>query len=209
MTKPIVRIVDDDAGLADSFQLLLETMGWEVVHYPDGMSFLQKDSLTGPGCVVLDMRMPVMTGLEVQAEMQRRRSNLPIIFLSAHGTISTAVEAVRMGAVDFLEKPVDPLNFVQKVSSAVTKSLEAAVTGATQGQRQAKFAQLTPRERDVVRQVLKGAQNKEVARELGLEVSTIKMHRANAFAKLGVHSQSELLRLAFEAGVEADDPILG
>lgn len=208
MTKPLVRIVDDDAALADSFELLLTTMGWDVRYYPDGRTFLDTDSLWGPGCVVLDMRMPGMTGLEVQAEMERRGATLPVLFLSAHGTISTAVHAVRHGAVDFLEKPVEPLEFVQKVSSAVTLSMQAALESAPIDALKRTFADLTPRERDVVRSVLKGDQIKETARALGLEVSTIKMHRSNAFAKFGVHSQRELLRLVLESGVTDPEELL-
>lgn len=208
MTKPLVRIVDDDAALADSFELLLTTMGWDVRYYPDGRTFLEADMLSGPGCVVLDMRMPGMTGLEVQAEMERRGATLPVLFLSAHGTISTAVHAVRHGAVDFLEKPVEPLEFVQKVSSAVTLSMQAALESAPIDALKRTFADLTPRERDVVRSVLKGEQIKETARALGLEVSTIKMHRSNAFAKFGVHSQRELLRLVLEAGVTDPEELL-
>lgn len=208
MTKPLVRIVDDDAALADSFELLLTTMGWDVRYYPDGRTFLDTDSLSGLGCVVLDMRMPGMTGLEVQAEMERRGATLPVLFLSAHGTISTAVHAVRHGAVDFLEKPVEPLEFVQKVSSAVTLSMQAALESAPIDALKRTFADLTPRERDVVRSVLKGDQIKETARALGLEVSTIKMHRSNAFAKFGVHSQRELLRLVLESGVTDPEELL-
>lgn len=208
MTKPLVRIVDDDAALADSFELLLTTMGWDVRYYPDGRTFLEADTLSGPGCVVLDMRMPGMTGLEVQAEMERRGATLPVLFLSAHGTISTAVHAVRHGAVDFLEKPVEPLEFVQKVSSAVTLSMQAALESAPIDALKRTFADLTPRERDVVRSVLKGEQIKETARALGLEVSTIKMHRSNAFAKFGVHSQRELLRLVLESGVADPEELL-
>ncbi len=208
MTKPLVRIVDDDAALADSFELLLTTMGWDVRYYPDGRTFLEADTLSGPGCVVLDMRMPGMTGLEVQAEMERRGATLPVLFLSAHGTISTAVHAVRHGAVDFLEKPAEPLEFVQKVSSAVTLSMQAALESAPIDALKRTFADLTPRERDVVRSVLKGEQIKETARALGLEVSTIKMHRSNAFAKFGVHSQRELLRLVLESGVADPEELL-
>ena len=123
MNKLLIRIVDDDAELAESFALLLETMGWTVKHYADGPSFLREDTLEGPGCVVLDVRMPGMTGLEVQAELERRGSKLPILFLSAHGNIAMAVHAVRHGAADFWKKPVEPLDFVQKVSQVVTMSL--------------------------------------------------------------------------------------
>lgn len=201
MKKPIVQIVDDDVELVESFRLLLETMGWEVETFSDGATFLEKGDRTGPGCIVLDMRMPGMTGLEVQERLEKEGCTLPVIFLSAHGTISLAVQTVRNGALDFLEKPVEPMAFVQKVSQAISASVARAMEDVQADDFRQKFSRLTPRERDVVDAVLRGVQNKVAARELGLEVSTIKMHRANAFAKLGVHSQGELIKLAYENGV--------
>lgn len=200
MTRPLIRIVDDDPSLGESFALLLETMGWDVARYTDGTTFLTEDSLEGPGCIVLDVRMPGLTGLDVQAELEKRGSKLPILFLSAHGTIAMAVHTLQHGASDFLEKPVDPMVFLQKVSRAVAASVDEHTRTKEEAGKLERFQSLTPREKEVVRGVLEGKANKVIARDLGLEVSTVKMHRANAFAKLGVHSPSELTRLAFETG---------
>ncbi len=207
MNKPIVHLVDDDAELVASFSLLLETMGWEVRTYSDGADFLAHSERQAPGCIVLDMRMPTMTGIEVQEALRKEGCALPILFLSAHGSISLAVQAVQHGALDFMEKPVDPMAFVQKVSRAISHSVSRSMQQAQADDFRSKFARLTPREHDVVLAVIRGAQNKVAARELGLEVSTVKMHRANAFAKLGVHSQGELIKLAYANGVvdEAKD----
>lgn len=201
MKKPIIHIVDDNVELVESFTLLLQTMGWEVASYTNGPDFLRTSDLGSPGCIVLDMRMPGMTGLEVQEELIKRGCKVPILFLSAHGSISIAVQAVQHGAMDFLEKPVDPFALVQKVSQAVTLSIERIAQDSQAEDFRSKLGLLTPREKDVIREVLAGAQNKEAARKLGLEVSTVKMHRANAFAKLGVHSQSELIKLAYSSRV--------
>lgn len=201
MKKPIIHIVDDDVELVESFTLLLQTMGWEVASYTNGPDFLRTADLGSPGCIVLDMRMPGMTGPEVQEELIKRGCKVPILFLSAHGSISIAVQAVQHGAMDFLEKPVDPFALVQKVSQAVTLSIERIAQDSQAEDFRNKLGLLTPREKDVIREVLAGAQNKEAARKLGLEVSTVKMHRANAFAKLGVHSQSELIKLAYSSRV--------
>ncbi|MGN1209486.1 MAG: response regulator transcription factor [Duodenibacillus sp.] len=199
-TKPLIRIVDDDEALKASFVLLLQTMGWDVASYGDGPSFLAQDSLEGPGCVVLDVRMPGMTGLEVQQAMAERGSLLPIVFLSAHGTISMAVHTLQQGAVDFLEKPVQPMELVQKIAQAVTQSLEICAQASQQQALRRRFESLTPREAAIVSEVLRGNDaNKMIAKTLGIEVSTVKMHRANAFIKLDVHSPAELTRLAFEA----------
>lgn len=201
MSRPIIHIVDDDAELVESFRLLLSTMGWDVAVYGNGRDFLETADLNAPGCIVLDMRMPGMTGLEVQEELEKRGCRTPILFLSAHGSISIAVQAVQHGAVDFLEKPVEPLLLVQKVSQAVAGCIDRMAAQAKEQDFKGKIDTLTPREKDVIREVLAGAQNKEAARRLGLEVSTVKMHRANAFAKLGVHSQSELIKLAYDNNV--------
>lgn len=200
MNTPLIHIVDDDSELSESFRLLLETMGWEVRTYADGEQFLRSADRNGPGCIVLDMRMPGMTGLEVQAALEKEGCRLPIIFLSAHGTISMAVQSVQHGALDFLEKPVDPMSFVQKVSKAVALSLTRLSAEAEADSFRAKLAKLTPRELEVIKAVVAGAPNKVAAKQLGLEVSTIKMHRANAFAKLGVHSSAELMKLVYANG---------
>ena len=147
------------------------------------------------------VRMPGLTGLDVQAELERRGSNLPILFLSAHGSIQMAVHVMRHGAVDFLEKPVEPMTLVQRVAQCVTASLSAKADDAAADEVRRRFERLTPREREVIDGVLKNAPNKIIARTLGIELSTVKMHRANAFAKLGVHSPGELLKMAYEAGI--------
>ena len=199
--KPLIRIVDDDEALAASTAMLLESMGWETVSYTDGSKFLAEDDFTRPGCIILDVRMPGMTGLDVQAQLEKIQVSVPILFLSAHGTIQMAVHTVHHGAVDFLEKPVDPMVLVQKVAQCVSTSVSTNAQAILLDSKKARFDELTPRENDVVRLVLANAANKVIARELGLEVSTVKMHRANAFAKLGVHSPSELIKLAYEVGI--------
>lgn len=199
-TTPLIRIVDDDEGLAESFQLLLHAMGWEARLWTDGQAFLAEDDLEGPGCILLDVRMPGLTGLEVQAALEAKGSNLPIIFLSAHGNIAIAVQALKHGADDFLEKPVEPLMLLQRVSAAVTRSTAAAEQARAQTEGLERFARLTGREKEIVDEVLHQNANKDISRHLGIEVSTVKMHRANAFAKLGVRSPAELIELAYRTG---------
>lgn len=175
--KPLIRIVDDDEALTASSAMLLEAMGWDVAVWHSGGAFLD------------------------EAELERRGSNLPILFLSAHGSIQMAVHVMRHGAVDFLEKPVEPMTLVQRVAQCVTASLSAKADDAAADEVRRRFDRLTPREREVIDGVLKNAPNKIIARTLGIELSTVKMHRANAFAKLGVHSPGELLKMAYEAGI--------
>ena len=177
---PLIRIVDDDPELLASQKMLLETLGWEVITYASGVEFLKHDELKRPGCVVLDMRMPGMTGLEVQEELENRGvTHLSIIFLTAHGEVDAAVHAMRHGAADFIQKPAEPH----------------------------KMLKLSPRENDVARCIARGLRNKEIARELGIEETTVKMHRQNALIKLDARSSAELVRiftiLDYETG---DDP---
>lgn len=199
--KPLIHIVDDDEALAASTALLLESMGWETARWNSGELFLAEADLTRPGCIVLDVQMPGMDGLAVQDALTRRNCSLPVLFLTAHGSIPMAVRAVHGGAADFLEKPVEPMALLARVAQCAAKSTALVAAERLAADRRARFESLTPRERDVIDGVLRNLANKEIARELGIEVSTIKMHRANAFAKLGVHSPGELWKLASESGL--------
>ena len=118
-TTVLIRIVDDDDEFAASQKMLIETLGWEVITYASAPEFLSEDALERPGCLLLDVRMPAMTGLELQQELEKRNCQLPIIFLSAHGDIEMAVHTMRHGAVDFLEKPVEPQRLLARVTKAV------------------------------------------------------------------------------------------
>ena len=193
---PLIRIVDDDPELLASQKMLLETLGWEVITYASGVEFLKHDELKRPGCVVLDMRMPGMTELEVQEELENRGvTHLSIIFLTAHGEVDAAVHAMRHGAADFIQKP------------AVTASVELDVREHEVNRLKSLVGKLSPRENDVARCIARGLRNKEIARELGIEETTVKMHRQNALIKLDARSSAELVRiftiLDYETG---DDP---
>lgn len=192
---PLIRIVDDDEDFLDSQKMLLETLGWEVKTYSRTRQFLEEDTLSRPGCVLLDVRMPEMTGLEVQTELEKRHSTLPIIFLSAHGDIAMAVHTMRHGAVDFLEKPVEPQVLLQRVSSSIAASLRNSAEMEETRVIKERVAKLSGREKDVAKLVAHGLRNKEIARKLGIEETTVKMHRANALAKLAANSSAELTRL--------------
>lgn len=193
---PIIRIIDDDPALLRSQTLLLETLGWTVKAYNSALDFLEKDDLDTPGCLILDVRMPGMTGLELQNELSKMSiKNIYIIFTSAHGDIAMAVHAVQEGALDFLEKPVEPTILIQKVNKAITLCLQGMVADQQSEDISYKVNRLTFRERDVSNLIAQGLRNKEIARVLGIEESTVKMHRANALAKLGVSNAAELTRL--------------
>lgn len=189
--RPIVRLVDDDDDYRGSQKLFLEMLGWQVRAYASAADFLAADDALASGCLILDIRMPEMNGLELQRELVKRGTSLPVIFLTGHGDVSTAVHAMKYGAHDFIEKRGDPMELKAAVEKAVAKSLESAKLAAEAAGRLAEFEALTPRERDVVLAAAEGASNKNIAEALGIGIATVKMHRSNAFAKLGVQNALE------------------
>lgn len=200
---PLVRLVDDDEIFLMSQKLLLETRGFAVQTYASADDFLQKDVLTRPGCVVADVRMPGLTGLDMQAILEGRHSSLPLIFLTGHGDVSMAVHTMRHGAADFLEKPVKPEVLIAVVTRAVQASVASHKLAQGVAAIQSRYDELTPREREVVKLAALDTPNKVIARELGIAEPTVKMHRAGAFAKLGVKSVLEAYRLLEELGLIA------
>ena len=189
--KPLVRLVDDDEGYRSSQKLFLGMLGWTVRDYGSAAAFLAEDDPDRPGCLVLDMRMPGMNGLELQRELLARGARLPIIFLTGHGDVSTAVHAMKYGACDFIEKRGDPMALKAAVEKAVEASLANAKLDRDAQKRLELFDSLTPREKDVVLAAARGASNKDIAEEFGIGLATVKMHRGNAFAKLGVQNALE------------------
>ena len=184
----ITRSIADEVFLA-SQKFFFETFFPEVRVWPCAERYLDEEDLSAPGCLILDYRMPDRSGLEVQrALLLRRKPLLPIIFLSAHGDIGTAVHAMRNGAVDFLEKPVEPEALLAKVRTAVAWSLDAFKREHDRRRMELQVLSLTGREREVIDLAVKGMQNKEIADLLGISVTTVKMYRANAFQKLGVNT---------------------
>lgn len=187
----LVRIVDDDVGFLNSQRFLLEIDGHHVATYRSAEEFLQKDDFRKPGCLILDVRMPGMTGLQLQDILEQRGSFLPIIFLSAHGDINMAVHTLKHGAFDFIPKPASP----ERLKDAVRKALEVSSRhfyemDEMRGRRE-KFAQLTQREQEVLTLVAEGMSNKDIAEKLFISLATVKMHRLNACKKLGISSAVE------------------
>lgn len=198
----VVRLVDDDEELLKSTSFLLRMAGFDVLAYNSAESFLELDDPARPGCLVLDQRMPGMTGMELQEALLERAETLPIIFLSAHGDIPMAMRAVHSGAEDFLVKPVDPEVLIDAVRRASEKSLAAAKASEAPADEEAcsRVASLTGRERAVAEGVAKGLLNKQIADELGISLVTVKMHRGNVTKKLGVKSAVAIAEMLRRAG---------
>lgn len=197
----LVRIVDDEADLREALSFVLDMEGWKTVTYGTGRGLLTGDSPSEPGCVVLDVRMPGMSGIEAQHEMRSRGIALPIIFLTGHGDVDMAVGAVQDGAFDFLLKPVDNERFLNSVACAAWAST-AAAAGLPGEDSLERLAALTKRERSLAELIALGLTNREAAERSGIAQRTMEVHRANILRKLGVKTPEDIRRLLEMAAAE-------
>ena len=203
--RALVRLVDDDDLFRTSQAMLLQMHGWSVATYDSAQAFLAKDDPTRPGCLILDVRMPTMTGLELQDEMNARGWHLPIVFLTGHGDISMAVHSMQHGAVDFLEKPVPPEVLLAKVEQVVAQDLAKAAQHEEVDRLRAIWQALTPREQQIIRLAALNQPNKVIAQQLDIAETTVKMHRGNAFAKFNVNNALDAYRLLVKISVLGDE----
>jgi RNA polymerase sigma factor (sigma-70 family) len=201
--EPTVFVVDDDAAVRDGLALLLDTAGLKVRTYDGASAFLAACAPDHAGCLILDVRMPEMTGPELQAELMRRGIDLPIIFLTAHGDIPTTVQAIKGGAIDFLTKPVVGAELLERVRAALEKSAQLRERASAARTLRERLEGLTRREREIMQLVAAGLPNKEIARSLGISHRTVEVHRARVMQKTGVTNLVELSRLAEAAGLLA------
>ena len=197
--KVLVRIVDDDSDLRAAIRFLLESEGWEVADYYSAADFLLNDDPKIPGCLILDVRMPEMTGVELQSELKQHVREIPIVFLSAHGDIEMAVKTLHKGAVDFLTKPVQEDKLVPVISRAVKLDLIKRGLSFDHEKTKERFRELTEREKQIVLLLTKGLLNREVGERLGISTRTVEVHRARAFKKLELHTISELIQFVHAA----------
>lgn len=191
-SRCVVRIVDDDEGIRRSFRYLLEGDGWLVRSFASAEEFLDRDHLEQPGCVLLDVRMEGMSGIELQRRLNQCGGHPHILFLSAHGTIPMAVQAVKEGAVDFIPKPVDEDLLLDKVEEAARLNLALADQNAAEESVRRAWRRLSVREVQVARVLAKGLPNKVIADKLGIAERTVQLHRAHLLEKLGIRSGAEL-----------------
>jgi len=201
-TRRMIHIVDDEEAIRRSAGFMLKTSGYAVSTYASGDAFLQEARDAEPGCVLLDVRMPGMDGLEVQKAMAERGIAMPVVVLTGHGDITVAVRAMKSGAVDFIEKPFEKAVLLTAITAAFERLDDASARAARAGDAAIAIAALTSREQDVLRGLAQGLPNKTIAFDLAISPRTVEVHRANLMAKLQVRSLSEALRIAFAAGLQ-------
>ncbi len=200
--RRIVHLVDDEEAVRRSVGFMLRASGFEVIAYPSGVAFLAAAGKAAPGCVLLDIRMPEIDGLEVQRILAERGMPFPVVVLTGHGDITLSVRAIKAGAVDFLEKPFEKAAMLRAIEEAFAHLGSTQVQGLDAAGAIVRLAALTPRERDVLVGLVRGQPNKITAYELGISTRTVEVHRANLMHKLEVNSLSDVLRIAFAAGID-------
>ncbi len=190
-----VFVVDDDPDVRDSLSVLLSSADFQVETFDSARAFLASDGLGRAGCLVADVRMPDMDGLELQEELGKRKSKLPVIIITGHGDVPLAVRAMKAGAVDFLEKPFEEERLIAAIRRAMTANSEMQSQAKAVEIVSARIAQLTGREREVLSLVVAGRANKEIARALNISPRTVEIHRAHVMEKMEADSLAELVRL--------------
>lgn len=198
MRESIVWVVDDDEAVCDSLQLLLMTVGLESRTFPDGKSFLDAFDDDRPGCVVIDLRMPGISGLELQEALHQRGSTLPVIFITGHGTVDSAVHAMRAGAIDFLQKPFDDQELLDTIQRAIRQDRGSRESLSVREGLAELYATLTNREKQVMALVIDGQANKVIAAGLSVSERTVEIHRSRVMKKMKATSLPHLVRMALE-----------
>ncbi len=193
--RDMVCIVEDDPVVRQSLTMLIATLGVEARAHASGRAFLDDADCRAASCVVLDVRMPGLGGLEVQARMAELGMTAPVIFITGHGDVPLAVEAMRGGAVDFLQKPFDNQALLERVRQAIERGRDLRVEAQQRDAAAARLARLSPREREVLELLVLGRMNKAIAAELGISAKTVEDHRASVMRKMQVRSVAELVRL--------------
>jgi FixJ family two-component response regulator len=195
---PMVFIVDDDDAVRASLRLLLKSVGIAATALGSAQEYLKNIDAVQPGCLLLDIRMPGMSGLELQQELNLRGAIVPVIFITGHGDVPMAVEAMKQGAFDFLQKPFRDQQLIDCVQRALAKDHDNRVTLAEHGKIRARLESLTPREREVLDLMIRGKPNKVMAADLGVSQRTVEIHRARVMEKMAAGSLAQLVRMMMD-----------
>ncbi|WP_166298300.1 response regulator FixJ [Bradyrhizobium sp. 2S1] len=200
-TRRTILVIDDDPAMRDSLAFLLDVNGFAVTTYETATEFLDHFANSTVDCIVSDIRMPGMSGLELVRKLKADAAACPVILMTGHGDVALAVEAMKAGAVDFIEKPFVDEALLRAIREALRAQSAAPADGTVKRDAEARLVDLSPRERDVLRGLVAGKINKVIAHDLGISPRTVEVYRANLMAKTNVRSMSELMRIAIAAGL--------
>ncbi|QEL26928.1 response regulator transcription factor (plasmid) [Bosea sp. F3-2] len=200
-SQPVVIVVDDDLAVRESLDSLFRSIGLQTRLFGSPAELLQGSLPNLPGCIILDVRLPGISGLDFQDQLARHGIDLPIIFMTGHGDIPMTVRAMKAGAIDFLSKPFRDQDMLDAVTTAIERDKNRRTKAATDDDLRAEYETLTPREREVLAHVVSGLMNKQIAGLIGLSEITVKIHRGNVMRKMGVRSLADLVRKAEALGI--------
>jgi len=201
---PLVYLVDDDEAVRDALGMLFKSVGLTFEAYASAVDFLERFDPARHACLVADIRMPTMSGLELQQRLNEQHVGTPIIFITGHGDVPMAVNAMRAGAADFIQKPFRDQDLIDRINSALAQDRERRASRAEEDAIRARIAALTPRENEVMRRVVRGHANKVIALDLGVSQRTVELHRARVMRKLKMRSVAELVHAVDKVSTKAD-----
>ncbi len=204
--RPIVYVVDDESGVRSSLSSLVRSVGLEVRTFAGGAEFLESRREDAPQCLVVDVLMPGMSGLDLQKQLSQLSFPIPVIFITGHGDISMAVRVMKLGALEFLTKPFHDQDLLGAIYRAIRHSSTARQQQAQMAALRARFASLTPREAEVMEGVVEGLLNKQIAFQFGTSEKTVKVHRARVMRKMRARSLPDLVRMAQQLSVHTSQP---
>jgi len=203
---PVVFVVDDDPSVRRAIQRLVESVGLQVELFASAQEFLRSERPDAPSCLVLDIRLPGISGLDFQRQLAEANIHIPIIFITAHGDIPMTVRAMKAGAVEFLTKPFRDQDLLDAIQIALERDRTRRVQETEVAKLRERYESLTPREREVMPLVVSGLLNKQIAAEIGASEATVKVHRSQLMRKMGAESVADLVRMAAEMGIPAAKP---
>jgi FixJ family two-component response regulator len=204
--QPVVFVIDDDASLREGLSRLFRSVGLQVETFVSALDFLQHKLPDGPRCLVLDVRLPGLSGLDFQSELAKADIDIPIVFMTGHGDIPMTVRAMKAGAVEFLPKPFRDQDMLDAVQTGLERDRNRRKSAGDASRLKNGFASLTSREQEVMSCVTAGLMNKQIAGELGVSEITVKVHRGNVMRKMGAKSLAELVRMADALGLRRNNP---
>lgn len=203
-SSPVIAIVDDDPSVREGLHSLIRSAGWRAETFATAKEFLERAGSEMPSCVVLDLELPGQSGLDLQKRMAEAELEIPIVFLTGHGNIPASVQAIKAGAIEFLTKPVEEEDLLKAIREAIERDRDSRQVHAEMRDLQRRYETLTPREREVMKQVITGLLNKQVAAELSITEFTVKIHRGHVMQKMRANSLPDLVRMADSLGIRAD-----